>query len=125
MPIITGAQFNDPSHTTIHQPTVPAVPASPGTSQSTSISGLQTGVTYYFAIVSYDESGRASAVAAVPYSTIDITAPDPVDDFTATTATGFGSILLSWTPPGMTATSEPSRPLNCIRLQRPPPAKHA
>ena len=100
LPIVTAAQFNDAGHTTPHNPGTPVIPASPGTQQSTSIAGLQTGVTYYFALVSYDEMGRASAVTAVPYSTIDITAPDPVSDFTAITATGFGAVRLSWTPPG-------------------------
>ena len=100
LPIITTAQFNDAGHTTVHNPGVPVVPATPGTQQSTSITGLQTGVTYYFAIVSYDEMGRASAVTAVPYSTIDITAPDPVSDFVAVTGSGYGAVYLSWTPPG-------------------------
>ncbi|MBT6488252.1 MAG: hypothetical protein HOK97_00705, partial [Deltaproteobacteria bacterium] len=99
-PIITAAQFNDPAHTTAHNPGLAVIPATPGTQQSTSITGLQTGVTYYFAIVSYDEMGRASTVTAVPFSTIDITAPDPVSDLVAITGSGYSTVQLSWTPPG-------------------------
>lgn len=100
LPITSLSQFLDLGHTIVHTPTTTVTPASPGTPQSTQISGLQTGVTYYFAVVSYDEMDRSSNVAAVPYSTIDITAPNPVGTFSASTASGYGSVLLQWTPPG-------------------------
>lgn len=56
-------------------------PASPGTSQSMTVTGLSREVTYYFAIRAEDEAGNPSALSNVPsVTTPDTTAPAAIID---------------------------------------------
>ncbi|RLD16092.1 MAG: hypothetical protein DRI36_06190, partial [Caldiserica bacterium] len=91
-------------------------PASPGTTQSVTITGLLTGVRYYFAIKSRDESNYSpidtnassgSQANAIAKGTPDTTAPDPVTEFYATTPDTYtlNQIQLQWIATGDDGTT--------------------
>ncbi|MDD5342579.1 MAG: fibronectin type III domain-containing protein [Patescibacteria group bacterium] len=76
------------------------VPSIAGSSESMTVSGLNSNTTYYFALKTSDEAPNVSGISNVPsLATLDITAPAAVSNLAATNATG-SSIDLSWTAPG-------------------------
>jgi phosphodiesterase/alkaline phosphatase D-like protein len=76
-----------------------ATGATPATSHSVTLTGLTTGVTYYFRVTSTDASGNSSvspAPPSQPASVVPATAPSPV--ITALNSTlGSTSALITWT----------------------------
>jgi chitodextrinase len=83
-------------------------PASPGTTQSMTISGLAAATTYYFAMKTADEVSNWSAISNVPAATTtplpDTTPPAAVTTLAPGAVTS-GSVTISWTAPGDDGTS--------------------
>jgi hypothetical protein len=78
-------------------------PRAAGSPESFTVSGLQPGTTYYFAIKTADEipnwSGISNIASAATLSDQDNIAPNPVTDFTVSDITD-NSVTLTWTAPG-------------------------
>jgi Tol biopolymer transport system component len=75
-------------------------PKDPGTSESFTVTGLETGRTYYFALKTADEAPNWSPLSNVPSSqVVDLFEPDPITDLTVASGTG-QSLTLTWTAPG-------------------------
>ena len=73
-----------------------------GTNQTFTVSGLNQGATYYFAMRAVDESGNWSVMSNVTSGTTtsDTTPPAPISNLSAVTGPVSGTINLSWTAPG-------------------------
>ena len=73
-----------------------------GTEQSFTVSGLNQATTYYFAMMTADESDNWSELSNVSSAVTlsDITAPAQITDLQATAGFEYGSVELSWTAPG-------------------------
>jgi len=81
----------------------PPSPASPGTPELFTVSGLQPLTLYYLAIKSSDANLNVSDLSNVVSDTTgapDITAPAAITDLTAATGTGAGEVDLTWIAPG-------------------------
>ena len=74
----------------------------PGRRESTTITALTGGVTYYFWIRTYDDIGNVSPLSnrATSYAQIDRTPPAEITDLSATPGSNEGEIILTWTSPG-------------------------
>ncbi len=80
----------------------PPAPQEAGTVQSVSITPLQTGVQYSFAMICYDDAGNASALSNVVLATPgeqDDVPPSDVSDLTVQSVADT-SVVLTWTAPG-------------------------
>ncbi|MCP4583610.1 MAG: T9SS type A sorting domain-containing protein [candidate division Zixibacteria bacterium] len=77
-------------------------PQSAGSSESFSVSGLNSGTTYYFAIKTSDEASNWSGLSNIANATTETPADPPpadVDDLLASNPT-VNSLTLVWTAPG-------------------------
>jgi len=77
-------------------------PATAGSSESFSVTGLDEDTTYYFAIKTADEVGNWSSISNVTSATTlltDVIAPSAISDLTVGTVTD-ATVALSWTAPG-------------------------
>jgi hypothetical protein len=85
------------------QATGEPVPQAAGSSQSMTISGLSSGITYYFAIKTKDEvlnwSNLSNIVSLATVDPTDNSAPSAITSLTASNPTAT-SIALSWNAPG-------------------------
>ena len=75
------------------------------TYQTMIVTGLQAGVTYYFAMKSQDAGGNVSllsngATAWTQNSSADVTAPSDITNLAAQTGVNTGEIALTWIAPG-------------------------
>jgi chitodextrinase len=82
----------------------PPTPAAAGTAETMTVTGLQPGATWYFALRSSDEVPNWSTVSNSPSGTTtpppaDITAPGRITDLAVTTL-NTSSITVGWTAPG-------------------------
>jgi len=97
---ITNMESNWSSAT---QATGEPAPQVAGTSQSMTISGLSSEITYHFAIKTKDEAGNESPISDIASTTPiilpDTTAPSIITSLTASNPTT-NSVTLSWTAPG-------------------------
>ena len=76
-------------------------PKTPGSAETFTVTGLQNGTAYYFAIRTADEVPNWSALSNVAQrATLDQIAPARIDDLTAAPGASSGEILLSWTATG-------------------------
>ncbi|MDX2022673.1 MAG: discoidin domain-containing protein [Deltaproteobacteria bacterium] len=76
-------------------------PAVAGSQQTVTISGLQSTTTYYVAIKATDERGNVSALSNVlAASTVDEIPPATITNLVATTGSGTGTVVLTFTAPG-------------------------
>jgi len=89
------------------------IPASPGISEQFEVTGLSTGIKYYFAIRSYDEIPNMSPLSNIIFNTtllvVDTTSPGKINDLATKTPTN-NAIDLTWTAPadnGSVASSGP------------------
>src|SRR5262249_28331283 len=60
------------------------VPATAGTPEHVNVAGLAEGVTYWFAVRSWDDVGNASGLSNVPSVTTPSSAPSAITDLTVT-----------------------------------------
>lgn len=95
---ITAANFSNATRWTA----MPA-PATPGTQQSVTVTGLSPSTTYYFAIKTADEvpnwSGLSNVVSRTTLAAPDVSRPAPVATLTITNMTDL-SATLGWTAVG-------------------------
>ena len=76
------------------------LPAEPGASEAFTVSGLENGQTYFFALKTADESHNWSALSNVPSAlVVDYAPPAQVTDL-AVWSTALQSVTLGWTAPG-------------------------
>jgi hypothetical protein len=84
-------------------------PLSGGSTESRTISGLSSGVTYYVAMVTEDEvpnpSGLSNVPSAMSGSSSDSTPPAAITDLAAATGTSAGQIDITFTAPGDDGTT--------------------
>lgn len=76
-------------------------PQPAGTGEQFTVTGLEPGVTYYFAMKVADESGNESPLSNVTSAQpADMAPPAAIDDLSGVTGSDDGEIILSWTAPG-------------------------
>jgi len=82
-------------------------PASAGTSENRTMTGLTAGTTYYVAIKTLDEKSNQSGVSNVPSAMAqkDVTSPANITNLSAVSGTNEGEINVFWTAPGDDGTS--------------------
>ncbi|MEW6555822.1 MAG: Ig-like domain-containing protein [Elusimicrobiota bacterium] len=87
------------TYSLIHLSTSNVVPL---TTRYSTITGLESGKTYYFALKTYDERNNPSELSntATSWAQLDIIAPSKITDLSALTGGNTGEIQLSWTAPG-------------------------
>ncbi|NOY88012.1 MAG: hypothetical protein GXO93_01310 [FCB group bacterium] len=84
----------------------PPLPAPSGSSQSATLSNLNSGTVYYIALKVYDDAFNVSPLSNVVSceasvnTTGDITAPAGITDLSCVTGDGDGKINISWTATG-------------------------
>ncbi|MCP4598944.1 MAG: S8 family serine peptidase [Proteobacteria bacterium] len=79
----------------------PPAPLSAGTSQEFTITDMELGTKYYFAIKTHDDRDNVSNISNVPSTTTDdLVPPSQVDDLAAETGPSPKTVSLSWTAPG-------------------------
>jgi Tol biopolymer transport system component len=79
-------------------------PAAPGVSEAFTVTGLENGQTFFFALKTADDAGNWSALSNVPSAqVVDYMAPAQVADLTVW-ATAPQSATLGWTAPGNNGT---------------------
>ncbi len=96
--ITNDTQFNAATHCTSGVP----APATAGTNQNYTVTGLSPTTTYYFAMKTADEVPNWSTISNSPSGTttaLDVTPPAAVSNL-ATSSPTPGSITLTWTAPG-------------------------
>ena len=82
------------------------IPSPPGTIETHTVQALLPGVTYYWAIISYDGVNYSSWTREgvnqnnFTYAQLDLISPDAVDDLEAIKGTKEGEIILKWTITG-------------------------
>ncbi len=87
-------------HVAATAPSLPT-PQVAGSSESFTVPGLLSGVTYYFAIKTADEVPNWSLLSNVVNSvTADNIAPNPIADLEAAAGDNAGDLILSWTATG-------------------------
>ena len=78
-------------------------PLAAGSAESYTVTGLSTGVLYYFALVVYDEAANSSGLSNVPSATtsqpVDVVAPAVVANLYVQSVTSTSAVL-TWTAPG-------------------------
>lgn len=93
---ITAANFNAATQAT-GEPT----PKPAGQNESFTVTGLNQGTKYFFAVKVADEIPNWSGISnVVSRSTVDQTPPAPIQDLSAETGIESGEINLTWTAPG-------------------------
>ena len=90
---ITASNFSSATSFSI------SAPLAGGSSESALVTGLAAEATYYFAIQTSDEVPNVSYISNIEDATIPGVAPDAVNDFQASGATGT-TVDLSWTSTG-------------------------
>ena len=99
------SSISDGNWASATQVTGEPIPKSAGSAETFTVTGLQNGTTYYFAIKTADEVPNWSALSNVPQrATLDQIAPARVDDLTAVQGGSVGEILLTWTATGDDST---------------------
>ena len=97
---ITDSNFDDATHYEL-----PFFPHSPGTVERATVSGLQTGVQYWFALRTADEVPNWSEVSNSPSGVPkDTTPPATVKDLLVVSV-GSSNVSVRWTAPGDDGTS--------------------
>ena len=98
--ISSDAIFNISSDVAKFSP-VPA-PSTARTVTNITLTGLMSGVTYYFSIKAQDEQPNNSSLGncATAYAQVDMTAPWAITDLTAVPGSVENTMVLSWTSPG-------------------------
>jgi hypothetical protein len=101
------AAIDDTNWASASQCTGEPVPATPGASESFTVTGLQANTQYYFALKAADANGHASALSNVPVATtnpLDIVAPAAITNL-AFSAVKPNRVTLSWTAVGDDGTT--------------------
>ncbi|MCA9756527.1 MAG: fibronectin type III domain-containing protein [Candidatus Eisenbacteria bacterium] len=85
------------------QATGEPVPSPAGEAEEFTVTGLDAGTTYYFAIKARDDAGTWSALSNSPHGTTlsggDVTPPEAITDLSASSL-GPNSIRIDWSAPG-------------------------
>jgi len=81
------------------------IPQESGSLESFTVTGLQSNMTYYFAIKAVDEAGNWSALSNIASTVTDNDSPpDAISDLMVETGDTLGELLLSWTVPADAAS---------------------
>ncbi|HAV42803.1 TPA: hypothetical protein DCX15_02140, partial [bacterium] len=90
---------NDPNVITFQQNWENLLPA--GQTENRTVTGLEAGQLYCFAIKALDERPNISDISNSAFATaqIDVTRPSKIEDLGATTGVNHGEVILNWTAP--------------------------
>ncbi|MCX6829825.1 MAG: fibronectin type III domain-containing protein [candidate division Zixibacteria bacterium] len=99
------ATITDANWASATQVTGEPAPKVAGSAETFTVTGLNNGTTYYFAVKTADEVPNWSVLSnVVTKATLDQIPPSPINDLTAAPGAQMGEILLSWTATGEDST---------------------